>query len=131
MNIFDIVKQDKSLIFSDFPVIDFQREDAIDKNIWIKKHVLVSAIGVEQTSEGMTIGTDHTELTFDVNSFAAGKIPRENDLVKYTNEDGNEITLRIDIIARDKSDVSLGLRLCYGVEVAEENKAGQIDRERK
>jgi len=128
LDIFQIAKQDKSLIFSDFPVVQFRRKESVD---WTDKHALISAIGYSQDTQGLTAGTDNFEISFNVNSFEQNEIPREDDLFKYSNEDGVEKTLRIDTIMRDKSDISLGIWLCYAVEVATEDKAGQIDRDVK
>lgn len=128
MNIFKLIKKDKSLIFKDFPSVDFKRKEATE---WVEKHVFISAIGLSQDDDGMSTGTDVFECTFDVDSFAAGTLPREDDLIKYINDDGDEIKLKIAEIARDKGTVSLGMWLCYATYVVPEGMAGQINRELK
>ena len=127
MNVFKLAQRDKETIFKSFPSVEWQKQGTQE---WVPTHVLPSSIGMSQDSEGATINTDVYEVTFNINDpvFTDGHIPTEDDLVRYENADGVIITLQIDTIARDKSDNSLGMWLCWCTKVAGENKAGQIDR---
>jgi len=127
VNVFKLAQRDKATIFKSFPTVGWKQKGTL---IWVPLNVLPSSIGMSQDTEGMTAGTDVYEVTFNIDdpAFTAGTIPTEDDLLRYENADGVEITLFIETIARDKSENSLGLWLCWCSKVASENMAGQIDR---
>lgn len=127
MDIFAIARADKKKIFNNFPTVQWKPKGSTE---WADTQVLPSAIGMAQDTEGLTTGTDVYEITFNINdeAFTAGNLPKEDDRIRYTNADGVLITLEIDNVARDKSDISLGLWLCWCTKVAGQNMAGQIDR---
>lgn len=126
-NIFKLAQRDKATIFKSFPAVEWKQKGTL---VWVLLNVLPSSIGMSQDTEGMTAGTDVYEVTFNIDdlAFTAGNIPTEDDLIRYANADGVEITLQIETIARDKSENSLGMWLCWCTKVAATNKAGQIDR---
>lgn len=125
-DIFNIAQGDKSLIFKDFPLIDFKRKNDIE---WSEKHALISAIGFKEDAQGLSIGTDSFEISFDIEDFEVNKLPQPGDSIRYMNGDGVVIELIISLIARDKQKVSLGIWLCWAADVAAEGLAGQINRE--
>lgn len=127
MNVFKLAKRDKVTIFKSLASVEWKAKGAQD---WVTVNVLPSSIGMSQDTEGMTTNTDVYEVTFNIDdpAFTGGNIPTEDDLVRYANSDDILITLQIDTIARDKSGNSLGMWLCWCSKIAEENKAGQIDR---
>ena len=108
--------RDKGVIFRDFPLIHVQKEGESEP---IAVRALPSFIGLAVTTDGIDIGTDVFQITFDLDDSRLSGLAEKDTLIF------NGDLFKVDRIARDRT---LGMYLCDLRKVKPESKAGIINR---
>lgn len=124
MGLFDLPAQDKKVIFADFVIVELSTEVSPTP---FQVRALPSFIGELETTEGIEIGADSFEISFDEDdeTVQAAKLS-EGDTVFYTRpKDSRQFKFEVHRIARDRF---LGLKSCYLRLLVPEAEAGTLDR---